>query len=159
MNYNINIKRLNVKNIKRLNGGEKNMSNAQKIKEYYRELLRDGRVHTRQELFEYVKEQDDNVYTDGMLSGALKSLVDMESEYKWMGRGMYQMVDSGNGDCYVDRLISGYVQILKNAVTQINKEEVDVFEILEFTEEDKEKMKEVKNCIRKIENTIRKLEA
>lgn len=135
------------------------MSNAQRIKEYYKEVLRNGRVHTRQELFKYVKEQDDNAYTDGMLSGALKSLVDMESGYKWMGRGMYQMTANGEGDCYADRLILGYVQILKNAVTQINREEVDAFEILEFTEEDREKMKEVKNCIRRMENTIKKLEA
>nr|WP_294678467.1 hypothetical protein [uncultured Blautia sp.] len=135
------------------------MSNAQRIKEYYKALLKDGRVHTRQELFEYVKTQDDSAYTNGMLSGALRSLVDVEPEYKWMGRGMYQMTAHSNGDCYADRLISNYVRILKNAVAQINKEEVDAFEILEFTEEDREKMKEVKNCIRRMENTIKKLEA
>ena len=51
------------------------MSNAQQIKVFYKEVLEDQREHSRIELFNYAKRKSNNLYTDGMLTGALRTLV------------------------------------------------------------------------------------
>nr|WP_296156495.1 hypothetical protein [uncultured Blautia sp.] len=135
-------------------------SNAQKIKTRYRELLADGNPHTRQELIDYAQNAESGMeFTPGMYAGALKSLVDTERDYKCISRGVYQLTFHGQRDRYADRLINSYVNTLKNALEQIEREEVDAFEVLEFTEEEKLKMKEIKRCIREINITISRLES
>lgn len=135
-------------------------SNAQKIKTRYRELLADGNPHTRQELIDYAQNAESGMeFTPGMYAGALKSLVDTERDYKCISRGVYQLIFHGQRDRYADRLINSYVNTLKNALEQIEREEVDAFEVLEFTEEEKLKMKEIKRCIREINITISRLES
>ena len=48
------------------------MSNAQQIKVFYKEVLEDQREHSRIELFNYARRRSNNLYTDGMLTGALR---------------------------------------------------------------------------------------
>lgn len=66
------------------------MSNAQQIKVFYKEVLEDQREHSRIELFNYAKRKSNNLYTDGMLTGALRTLVTDTDDYICVRRGWYK---------------------------------------------------------------------
>ena len=68
-------------------------SNADEIRFYEKQLLEDGLVHTREELFRYVREHSTSgaVFTDGMMSGATRDLVrNSGGLYLSPARGKYQ---------------------------------------------------------------------
>ena len=66
------------------------MSNAQQIKVFYKEVLEDQREHSRIELFNYARRRSNNLYTDGMLTGALRTLVTDTGDYICVRRGWYK---------------------------------------------------------------------
>lgn len=129
------------------------MSNAEDIKKYYKQLLMDGQPHRREELFLFARENGKN-YTDGMLSGALKTLVDKEICYVQVERGIYQFV-KGKED-----IISQYIDIFKNTQKQLNNISVIPFKFIEeLDNKSKEKLKLVENCIETLNNTIDDLQS
>lgn len=68
-------------------------SNSEEIRYYEKQLLEDGMVHTREELFAYAKTQSANGgrFTEGMLSGATRDLVrNSNGLYFSPARGKYQ---------------------------------------------------------------------
>ena len=132
-------------------------SNAMQIRDRYKELLDDGVPHSRKELFAYVKENSEgNAYTDSMLAGALKTLVDSDNMFCCIERGIYQKIDplkKNSGD-----IISHYIAIFKRALDKANRENIDSMALLEMSEEEKQKMKEIQDCLQNIEETVKRLE-
>lgn len=135
------------------------MSNAQEIRNSFKKMLDDGLVHSRTELFEYARqEQPGKRYTEGMLTGALKTLTDSGANYKCVGRALYQKANMDNGN-YVDNLIISYVKILKNALEAIDRDiHINPFKLMDITDEDKKKLKKVEKCISNMETIISELE-
>lgn len=132
-------------------------SNAKQIKDRFVKLLDDGLPHSRKELFTYAKEDvEDNTYTIGMLTGALKTLVDSCNIYYCIERGIYQKIEPSEKT--PDDIISGYLSILKKALEKANRNLTDPLSLLEMDEEEKLKMKEIQECIQNIEETVKCLE-
>lgn len=138
--------------------GRDNMeSNAKQIRDRYKELLDDGVPHSRKELFAYAKEDvEENAYTIGMLTGALKSLVDSSDIYQSMGRGIYQKVELSEKSS--NKISARYLNIFKRTLEETSKESVNPMVLLEIDEDEKKKMKEIQECIRKIKRTVEHLE-
>lgn len=65
-------------------------SNAQQIKKLYKELLSDCQKHSRTELFTFARKNSGDNFTDGMLTGALRTLVTDTDEYICVSRGWYK---------------------------------------------------------------------
>ena len=132
-------------------------SNAKQIRDRYKELLDDGVPHSRKELFTYAKEDvEENAYTIGMLTGALKSLVDSSDIYQSMGRGIYQKVELSEKSS--NKISARYLNIFKRTLEETSKESVNPMVLLEIDEDEKKKMKEIQECIRKIKRTVEHLE-
>ena len=132
-------------------------SNAKQIRDRYKELLDDGVPHSRKELFAYAKEDvEENAYTIGMLTGALKSLVDSSDIYQSMGRGIYQKVELSEKSS--NKISARYLNIFKRTLEETSKESVNTMVLLEIDEDEKKKMKEIQECIRKIKRTVEHLE-
>ncbi|HJD37037.1 MAG TPA: hypothetical protein IAA00_08960 [Candidatus Blautia ornithocaccae] len=132
-------------------------SNAKQIRDRYKELLDDGVPHSRKELFAYAKEDvEENAYTIGMLTGALKSLVDSSDIYQSMGRGIYQKVELSEKSS--NKISARYLNIFKRTLEETSKESVNPMVLLEIDEDEKKKMKEIQECIRKIKRTVEHLE-
>ena len=131
-------------------------SNAKQIRDRYKELLDDGVPHSRKELFAYAKEDvEENAYTIGMLTGALKSLVDSSDIYQSMGRGIYQKVELSEKSS--NKISARYLNIFKRTLEETSKESVNPMVLLEIDEDEKKKMKEIQECIRKIKRTVEHL--
>jgi len=134
-------------------------SNAQEIKSSFRKLLDDGMVHDRTELFNFARTTNpEKNYSEGMLTGALKTLTDPGTGYKNVGRALYQKVGAETGS-YVDNLIEAYVEILRDTLTTIEQEvHVNPFKMMELNENEKRKLKKVENCLMDIRTVISELE-
>ena len=114
-------------------------SNAKQIRDRYKELLDDGVPHSRKELFAYAKEDvEENAYTIGMLTGALKSLVDSSDIYQSMGRGIYQKVELSEKSS--NKISARYLNIFKRTLEETSKESVNPMVLLEIDEDEKKKM-------------------
>lgn len=132
-------------------------SNAKQIKDRFKKMLEDGLPHNRQELFAYAKEgAEENTYTVGMLTGALKSLVDSTDIYQCVNRGIYQKVESSGQSS--NKIIERYVAIFKRTLEEIGKESVNPMVLLEISEEEKRKMEKIQDCIREIKRIVEYLE-
>lgn len=76
-------------------------SNAEEIRFYAKKLLQDGLMHTRDEIFQYVKENSPNghIFTTGMYTGALRDLVrNSNGAYMIPVRGHYQQASREPGE-------------------------------------------------------------
>lgn len=131
-------------------------SNAQEIRKRFKELLDDGMVHSRTELFSHARKSNpDRTYTEGMLTGALKTLTDTGVEYKCVGRALYQKNDVNSGN-YVDNLLDAYVEIFEKTIEMIKADiSINPFKLMDLNEDDKKKMKKVEKCIAEIEMLIK----
>lgn len=134
------------------------MSNASEIRMYFKELLEDLEEHSRAELFSYAKQKNPEAnYTEGMLTGALKTLVDGNVNYVCVSRGIYRLntdTDLNNRN-HVRTLIERYKEILKTTVEKMENEiTVNPFMLLDVDENEASQMKKVKKCIDVIKSTI-----
>lgn len=134
-------------------------SNAKDIKDSFKKLLGDGQIHSRTELFTYARQENPGKhYTEGMLTGALKTLTDPGTGYKCVGRAQYQKADADNGS-YVDSLIGLYTDILKKTLETIEGDiPINPFKLMEIDEEDKKRLKKVESCIATIKAVVLELE-
>lgn len=57
-----------------------------------------------------------------------------------------------------DDIISDYIAIFKRALDKANREKIDPMTLLEMDEEEKQKMREIQECLLSIEETVRRLE-
>lgn len=116
-------------------------------------------VHSRTELFAYARaEKPEKNYTEGMLTGALKTLTDPGTGYKCVSRAQYQKAGSESGS-YVDNLMSAYMEVFKNALETIERDvHVNPFKLMDLNEEDKRKLKKVESCIEGIKRVVAELE-
>lgn len=136
------------------------ISNAQQIKLSFKELLEDGLVHSRTELFDYARNSNpDANYSEGMLTGALKTLTDPGTGYKNVGRAQYQKISVEMKENYGENLIHAYTDILKNALQEMDKNIIsNPFKVMEMSEEEKKTMKEIEKCIDSIQKLIQIVE-
>lgn len=92
-------------------------SNSEEIRYYEKQLLEDGMVHTREELFAYVKAQSSNGerFTEGMLSGATRDLVrNSNGLYFSPARGKYQKAERGMGAALSESLQPAMIDYLED---------------------------------------------
>lgn len=134
------------------------MSNAKEIQMYYKELMKDSLEHSRKELISFVKQNSSKNYTEGMLEGALRSLVNRNEGYICTKRGIYKydrdmdLTKSGS----IKGLIKKYNMILKEAVNRMeNGIKIDPCLFLECQDDDDiAKMRKIQECIEVIKETI-----
>ncbi len=135
------------------------ISNAQRIKEYYRNLLNDNECHTRTELFSYARScaPPGVIFTEGMLTGALKTLVSDETEYICVSRGIYRKIvkETADPQPHITNIVMEYKQILENALYDMdNKIQVNPFDVLNMSEPEKYELREIQKCMEVMRNTL-----
>lgn len=61
--------------------------------------------------------------------------------------------DKASGD-----IISDYITVFKRALNKADRNVADPMILLDMSEEEKEKMKEIQECLQNIEETVKRLE-
>ncbi len=76
-------------------------SNADEIRFYVKKLLGDYREHNRKEINSYIRRTPNgHIFTDAMITGALKTLVDTERDnYRNARRGWYCAINPNKANC------------------------------------------------------------
>lgn len=131
-----------------------NMSNAQKIKSYYKVVLADGAEHSRIELFEYAKKSSGCNYTEGMLTGSLRTLVKDSQEYSCVRRGWYKKKSVEEQKQESNSVVWAYAKILKETLKKSSDITLDTVSIMNMSNDDFEKMRKIKNCLGMIKQTV-----
>lgn len=134
-----------------------NISNAQKIKVYYKELLNDHKEHSRIELFDYAQKNSGYCYTDGMLTGALRTLVIDTKEYSCTRRGWYKKVDTEENMKKKSSLIGAYIEILQDALKKCGNITSDPFYVMNMGQSDLKKMQKINDCLVMIEKLVEEI--
>lgn len=134
------------------------LSNAKQIKELYKEVLSDLDAHSRMELFEYAQRKSGGKYTDGMLTGALRTLVTDTDDYICVSRGWYRKKSGEEVAQEPDSLVDAYVEIFRDAIEKTQNITSDPFRIMRMNAEDMGKMREIEKCIQMISETIKKIQ-
>lgn len=121
-------------------------SNAEKIRHYTKELLKDKDKHSLKEIKYYVEKHTDERFSHGCYSGALRDLINKEKSFKRVERGYYKFSESPKKH-FENRIDS----ILAETVVKINNELSD-FNISDASERDLDIVREYKrivDCIQK----------
>lgn len=134
-----------------------NLSNAQLIKKFYKELLSDHKEHSRIELFAFAQARSGNKFSDGMLTGALRTLVTDTNEYICIRRGWYKKKLQEETQSETTSLIDSYTEILNDALKKSKSITSNPFKIMKMDYTDIEKMKDIEKCIDMIEQTLNRL--
>ena len=134
------------------------LSNAQKIKKLYKEVLADGQEHSRTELFEYAQRKSGHQYTDGMLTGALRTLVTDSNEYVCAHRGWYQKSSIEEQEQESNSIIGAYVDIFQETLRKCRNITIDPFYALNLSQQDLVKLEEIKNCIGLISDSVDRIQ-
>lgn len=133
------------------------MSNAQQIKVFYKEVLEDHREHSRIELFDYAKRKSNNLYTDGMLTGALRTLVTDTDDYICVRRGWYKKKNREERIKEPNSLVKAYVEIFQDTLRKSKNITSDPFRVLKMPQEDVKKLECIEKCIAMISDTLEKI--
>ena len=133
------------------------MSNAQQIKVFYKEVLEDQREHSRIELFNYAKRKSNNLYTDGMLTGALRTLVTDTDDYICVRRGWYKKKNREEKIQEPNSLVQAYVEIFQDTIRKSKNITSDPFRVLKMPQEDVNKLERIEKCIAMISDTLEKI--
>ena len=136
------------------------LSNAEKIRKSYRELLADGLPHSRQELFSYANRfADAGVrYTDGMLTGALRSLVTNTPDYECVERGTYRKRNREASPEEAPALANAYIDILRDTLKKAENVISTPFHMLHLSEGEREKLARLEACFCMIAQTLHQIE-
>lgn len=112
-------------------------SNADEIRYYLRVFLDDGKERNRKEINDYIrKTPNGHTFTEGMITGAIKSLIDTErGYYENIRRGWYRAKKNGealkNGSASNTDLFTKRVHnILGDTINKLN--DACTFNLLEF---------------------------
>jgi hypothetical protein len=133
------------------------LSNAQQIKVFYKEVLEDQREHSRIELFNYAKRKSNNLYTDGMLTGALRTLVTDTDDYICVRRGWYKKKNREEKIQEPNSLVQAYVEIFQDTIRKSKNITSDPFRVLKMPQEDVKKLERIEKCIAMISDTLEKI--
>ncbi|WP_274420885.1 hypothetical protein [Blautia sp. XA-2221] len=133
------------------------MSNAQQIKVFYKEVLEDQREHSRIELFNYARRRSNNLYTDGMLTGALRTLVTDTGDYICVRRGWYKKKSREERIQEPNSLVQAYVEIFQDTLRKSKNITSDPFRVLKMPQEDVKKLERIEKCITMISDTLEKI--
>ena len=133
------------------------MSNAQQIKVFYKEVLEDQREHSRIELFNYAKRKSNNLYTDGMLTGALRTMVTDTDDYICVRRGWYKKKNREEKIQEPNSLVQAYVEIFQDIIRKSKNITSDPFRVLKMPQEDVKKLERIEKCIAMISDTLEKI--
>lgn len=133
------------------------MSNAQQIKVFYKEVLEDQREHSRIELFNYAKRKSNNLYTDGMLTGALRTMVTDTDDYICVRRGWYKKKNREEKIQEPNSLVQAYVEIFQDTIRKSKNITSDPFRVLKMPQEDVKKLERIEKCIAMISDTLEKI--
>lgn len=133
------------------------MSNAQQIKVFYKEVLEDQREHSRIELFNYAKRKSNNLYTDGMLTGALRTLVTDTDDYICVRRGWYKKKNREEKIQEPNSFVQAYVEIFQDTIRKSKNITSDPFRVLKMPQEDVKKLERIEKCIAMISDTLEKI--
>lgn len=130
-------------------------SNAEEIRYYVRKLLSDGNEHNRKEIVKYIREQSrDEVFTDGMITGAIRSLVENEKgRYEKTRRGWYRFkkdkeFEQISVNDVTDPLTRPIINILEETIKKLK--DACTVNLLDVSDIDKEKIDLVSELIRQI---------
>ncbi len=129
-------------------------SNAQLIKELYKQLLSDYNEHSRIELFAYARSHSDINFTEGMLTGALRTLTTDTNDYKCIRRGWYQKNSDVNLPEKSLSFIKEYEEILNDTLKKCQSITSNPFEIMNMSTDERNKMQYIKQCIDFISTTL-----
>ena len=92
-------------------------SNAEEIRFFTKQLLDDGGEKSTQDIINYVKAKSGKDFTQGMFSGAINDLINIEKVYRRIRRGVYQktLPITDNGDEF-DLIIKNTIDEIENAL-------------------------------------------
>lgn len=128
-------------------------SNADEIRHYILEFLsEDNEAHPRTEIFNYVLQQSGKNFTLGMLTGALKALVDNSSNIICFKRGWYRVE---NPNTEQSLILQRVLKILKEAKSELN--DACTVNLLNASPQDLEVTDEIAKMLRTIDETIKNL--
>ena len=134
------------------------LSNAQRIKELYKELLADCQEHSRIELFAYAQQRSGNQFTDGMLTGALRTLITDTNDYVCVRRGCYKKKSAEEQAQEHNSLVEANLDIFKEALRKSENNTSNPFQVLNMNREDITKLEDIEKCVRVISDTIEKIQ-
>lgn len=130
------------------------LSNAQIIKEHYKNLLSDGMEHSRIELFAFAKANSGKNFTDGMMTGALRTLVTDTEDYICTRRGWYKKKSCTDLSNESNSIIDAYAEILNDALKKSKSITSDPFKIIKMSADEREKMEHIEKCIQVLTKTL-----
>ena len=132
-------------------------SNAQVIKSYYKEIMADRKEHSRSELFDYVQNRSECKYTDGMLTGALRTLVTDTHEYVCVRRGWYKKVSTEKELQKKNSIVDVYIEILNDTLRKSSSVTSNPFSVINMGSDERKKMQIIKKCLTEIDKTIEEI--
>lgn len=134
-------------------------SNADEIRYYFEELLSDGKEHDRKEMIQYVRQNAANSqrFTEGMYTGALRNLVEMNEAYSCVRRGIYQKKIQTAEKNSEDILSNRIMEILSNTKTQLMNCNISVFDISKMSERDKKVVEQIGKIVEDIDRLMKRL--
>lgn len=132
-------------------------SNAEQIRALYKEVLADNAEHSRIELFAYASQKSGGRYTDGMLTGALRTLVTDADDYICVRRGCYKKKSKEERGKEPNSLVDAYVDIFQDTLKKSKSVTSDPLQVLRMGSNDLKKLSEIEKCIQLISETIEKI--
>lgn len=133
------------------------VSNAQQIKELYKELLADCQEHSRIELFSHAQQRSGNRFTDGMLTGALRTLITDTNDYICVRRGWYKKKNKEEQNQEHNSLVEAYLDVFKEALRKSGNITSNPFQVLNMNRNDITKLEDIEKCVKVISDTIEKI--
>ncbi len=133
------------------------LSNAQQIKALYREVLADQEEHSRIELFDYARRNSANRYTDGMLTGALRTLITDTDDYICVRRGWYKKKDGEDRAQEPNSLVEAYAEVFRETLKKCGNIKSDPFRVLRLGQDERSRLADIENCIAVISETVERL--
>lgn len=136
----------------------KKLSNAQQIRSLYKELLEDGKEHSRSELFEYIESKSSSKYTLGMMTGALKTLVSDSEDYENTGRGYYKKIVKEKPKSKKISIVDYYIEIFQDTLKRCEDIRTNPFTVIKLGQEEQKKMLEIEKCLDNIKLIVNQSE-
>lgn len=126
------------------------MSTTQKVKSIILRFLEDGEIHSVKEIKEYISKQTEEIISDGVLAGSLKTMT-TSRVIENVERGMYRLkqeeqaagLEEGKNENIYD-------QILK-LTDQYRAQAYKIINTIEITEENKKQIFEAMSLRKKID--------
>lgn len=134
-------------------------SNADEIRYYFEELLSDGMEHDRKEMIQHVRTHAANSqrFTEGMYTGALRNMMEMNEAYICVRRGIYQKRTQAEEESSEDILSNRVLEILSNAKEQLSNCSIRVFDISRMSERDKKVVEQIDEIMEDLDRLINRL--